>query len=144
MASVVPGQHPQAQQQAEQVNGVDAREPSLPEAHPVQFAGPRPRVVVVGQHEAREQDEVAHRNVAGVDHRRHKTEPVGIGKVEEDDVDSRKTAQPSQRIQSCWFLCFHFSISSLWLLKFLCQRELLSKPKQHQRIKISQQLKARG
>ncbi len=35
-------QHPPAQQQAEQVDGIEPRKPRLPEAHPVQLSGPRP------------------------------------------------------------------------------------------------------
>ena len=93
---------PQAQQQAEKVDGINAREPRLPEALAVQFAAPRPLGVVVSQHESRQQNEVADRDESGVDHRRQKPEPLGIGEVEKNDIDGREAAQARECLQRRW------------------------------------------
>ena len=97
----------QAQQQAEKVNGINARKSRLPEALAVQFSIARPVGVVIGQHESRQQNEIADRDKAGVDHRRQKPEPLWIGEVEEDDVDGRETAQACQCFQRRWLASLH-------------------------------------
>jgi len=77
----------------------------------IQLAFARPLVVVIAEHKSREQDEIAHRDEARVDYRRQeqgnvqgarhkghgnvevKIKPLGIGEVEENDVDGREASQ---------------------------------------------------
>ena len=101
-------QHPPGQHQTEKIDGINAREAGLPEPLPVQLPGARPFRVVIGQHKSRQQDEVAHREVAGVDHRRKPAKPFWIGKMEQHNVDGRKTAQTRQCIQPSWLAYFHW------------------------------------
>ncbi len=107
VALVLDLQLPDAQQQAEKINGIDARKPRLPEALAVQFSIARPVGVVIGQYESRQQNEIADRDKAGVDHRRQEPEPLWIGEVEEDDVDGRETAQACQCFQRRRLASFH-------------------------------------
>jgi hypothetical protein len=101
-----------AQNQAQQVNGIEAREARFPEADlsSLPFAGAPG--VVIGQHEAGEHDEEADREIAGVDDRRQRPKPVWIGEMEEDDIQGCETAQTCQCIQPGWFLGFHLQLDA--------------------------------
>ncbi len=79
-------QHSPAQQQAQQIDGVDARESRFPEANFIEFPVARPLAIVVAKHKSGQQDEIAHRRVTGIDHRRQPAKPLWIGKMEENNV----------------------------------------------------------
>ena len=113
MGAVLRGDHAPAHGQAEQVDGIEAREAGLPKAVAVKLAVARAAGVVVGQHKAREQDEEAHRGKAGIDHRGQHAEPLGIGEMKEDDVDGRKGAQARQCIQPFWLAHLHKLLDAL-------------------------------
>ncbi len=54
----------QASSKLKKIDGIEPREARLVVARLIEFTGPRARRVVVGHHEAGEQNEVAHRRIA--------------------------------------------------------------------------------
>ena len=96
------GNHAPAEDEAEQVDGIEAGEAGFPEAGAVELAVAGLGRVVVGKHKAGEQDEEADGSKAGIDHGGQEAEPLGIGKVEEDNVEGREAAQACKRIQPGW------------------------------------------
>lgn len=101
---VAPGE-----EEAKQVNGIDAGEAGLPETHCIELAVASAGTVVVGEDVAGEEDEEADGGVSGIDDRGEvqlgipvderqremgpEMEPIRIGEVKEDDVDGGEGAK---------------------------------------------------
>jgi hypothetical protein len=101
-----------AEDQAEQVDRIEAGEAGLPEADLAQLPFPRAAGVVVRQHKAGEHDEEADGEIAGVDHRRQRAKARRVAKMEEDDVQGRETAQACQCVEPGWLSASTFRPTS--------------------------------
>ena len=87
------GEHAHRNDQAEQIHGVEPREACQPELAYLHLASGRAIGVVVGEDEARKQQEEADRGVAVVYDRREPAKVLGIAEMEEDEIERREDAQ---------------------------------------------------